>query len=463
MTDDQQYEFGVLVTQKISSRPRFHDISDLMQKGERAMSQTNNSLLDGLKSAGNIASKKAALLKLGGQLRGASQAIGKAAYEQGMDCGTASQAATEAHVALDKANGQIVAANKAMKSAAGVKAKAVATKDLATAKAAQKMAESKVRSAHEALGDYILANNISVLGLDGEITNARKLQQEIEAMNAEVGSLGRGLLRNKVGLAAVACVVLLVGGAGLLAVSSFLGSGSESNRERQFDYEIALERPSKKTTNTAEKVAFARACVQTAGVNENQAVNMLRPKVCGPVTDWSGGENAPGEWSEKEIADVMQSLPDNEGQVFASLVAACRGQLEADSRAARSYFDQLSAQTAARSRSGRDADYEDIRGGEREHEQGRISANNGGSAIPSEADRQFNERMAEAHRRYKKNDNTIIENADKLGPEQTAEARRMATKNFEAERDAAIRQLQIENLRKQGASPQEIQSILGDR
>jgi len=169
------------------------------------MSDTGKSILDGFKSVGNIASKKARLVQLGSQLKAAKQRIGKTAYDQGTECGSASEAAREAHVVLEKAVERSAVAAEAMKSATGVKAKAMATKDLAAATAARKMAESKVRAAYETLGDHVLLNNIAVPGMEAEITNAQTLVEQIRSLNAEVGGLGRGLMGNKIGLAVVAC------------------------------------------------------------------------------------------------------------------------------------------------------------------------------------------------------------------------------------------------------------------
>lgn len=182
------------------------------------MSQTSKSVLDGLKSVGGIAAKKTTLMKLTSQFKAAKQAIGKAAHEQRIACGAASQEVAQAHAALEAAKQRITTAKEAMKSASGVKQKAVSAKDFATAEAALKMAEMKVSSAHEALGGFILANNVQVPGAEQNIDSARKLQEKIDGLNAEVGKLGHGLLKNKVGIAAVACVVLIIAGVGVVTL-----------------------------------------------------------------------------------------------------------------------------------------------------------------------------------------------------------------------------------------------------
>jgi len=199
------------------------------------MSQTAKNALAGLGSGANIAMKKATAMRLGSQLRSAKQTIGKSAYEQGIDCGPASQTAVEAHAALEEANHRMAAANEAGKASTQVQARAVAIKDKGMAKAAQTAAAAKVRSAYEAMGGHILAQGIHVPGLDDQIAAAQALRQQIETLNTEVASLGQGLLTNKVGLAAVACVVLVVAGTGFFAVSSFLGGDNRSELERQLD------------------------------------------------------------------------------------------------------------------------------------------------------------------------------------------------------------------------------------
>lgn len=201
------------------------------------MAEIGKGILDGFKSVGDIASRKARLVQLGSQAKAAKQRIGQAAYEQGIECGPASQAARETHDVLEKAAERSAVAAEAMKSATGVKAKAMATKDAATATAARKLAESKVRAAHETLGDHVLLNNIAVPGMQAEITNAQALVEQIRSLNVEVGGLGRGLMGNKIGLAVVACtalpVVIVVIGLGWYMVSG-TGAGRRASGGAEF-------------------------------------------------------------------------------------------------------------------------------------------------------------------------------------------------------------------------------------
>ena len=195
------------------------------------MSSTGAQVVGGLKAAKDIVAEKATGMKLNHQLSGLRRAIGKAAQDHGIDCGECGGQAAAALADVQKANQRIEQANIAMKQSAGVKEKAVAAKDFATAKAAQKTAEMRMNAAYDALGDYVLANGIIVPGVENEIATAQSVQQKVQATNQQIGQLGSGLMKNKIGLAAVATVAVVVLLVGWSVVSSMFGGSSPKRKE----------------------------------------------------------------------------------------------------------------------------------------------------------------------------------------------------------------------------------------
>jgi hypothetical protein len=178
------------------------------------MSETSRQALKGLKAAKDILAQKAVVVKLNHQLNGLKRAIGEAAYRQGIDCGEVSQKAATAAGKLQQADQRATAAAETMKRSSSVKDKTLATKDVATAKAAHTTAQAHLNSAYEVVGQHVLVTGISVPGKEKEIVTAVELQRQISSINQHVGELGSGLTKNKVGLAAVACILLVVCGVG---------------------------------------------------------------------------------------------------------------------------------------------------------------------------------------------------------------------------------------------------------
>ena len=201
-------------------------------------------------------------MKLNHQLSGMKRAIGKAAHDHGIDCGECSGKAAAALADVQKANQRIEQASTAMKQSAGVKEKAVAAKDFATAKAAQKTADMRMNAAYDALGDYVLANGIAVPGMENEIATAQSVQQKVQATNQQIGQLGSGLMKNKIGLAAVAGVALVVLLIGWSVVGRMFGEKEES-------WQLSRK----------ECAAIATQCVTLADTYPVEAVRLLDDKV----------------------------------------------------------------------------------------------------------------------------------------------------------------------------------------
>ena len=234
-------------------------------RGPSIMSGTGAQVLGGLKAAKDIVAQKATGMKLNHQLSGLKRAIGKAAHDHGIDCGDCSGKAAAVMADVQKANQRIEQASAAMKQSAGVKEKAVVAKDFATAKAAQKTAEMHLNTAYDVLGDYVLANGISVPGMENEIATAQSVQQKVQATNQQIGQLGSGLMKNKIGLAAVAAVALVVVLIGWSVVGSLFG-------EKKEWWQLGRN----------ECATIATKCVGLSDTFPDEAVRLLNEKIRNP-------------------------------------------------------------------------------------------------------------------------------------------------------------------------------------
>ena len=253
------------------------------------MSGTGAQVLGGLKAAKDIVAQKATGMKLNHQLSGLKHAIGKAAHDHGIDCGECSRKAAAVLADVQKANQRIGQASAAMKQSAGVKEKTVAAKDFTTAKAAQKTAEMRMNTAYDALGDYILANGITVSGMENEIATAQSVQQKVQATNQQIGQLGSGLMKNKIGLAAVAAVALVVVLIGWSAVGRMFGEKKES-------WQLGRN----------ECTSIATKCVALADTYPDEAVRLLNDKI--RITE-----------DRQMILDIVAKMPQADQDKFAKV------------------------------------------------------------------------------------------------------------------------------------------------
>lgn len=278
------------------------------------MSEASRQALSGLKAAKDIVVQKAMVAKLAHQLRRLRRTIGKAAYEQSIDCGEASQKAAVALAEVQNADQKAIKTAEAMKKAAGGRSKALAAKEVAANKATRTAAEMRLNSAYDAVGAFVLAHGIGVPSIEHEIAQAGDLHHQIDALNQQIGQLGSGLVKNKIGLTALTCVVLLAGGMGWYVVgtrdhnvpSAFPTENAESfgaatTPQNPGTYGEKLEREKRQ-----ELPGILQKCLALADTDPDGAAELLRLQLVS-LSD------------EMAVAEAMAEMPKDDQKKLAEV------------------------------------------------------------------------------------------------------------------------------------------------
>jgi sulfatase modifying factor 1 len=90
-------------------------------------------------------------------------------------------------------------------------------KDIVVRKAVAVRLGRRLTGLAQAIGGFVMDNQVSVPGMENKIATADNVKQQIQEVNQQVGQLTRGLIANRVGLAAVGCLILVI--CGLLGIS----------------------------------------------------------------------------------------------------------------------------------------------------------------------------------------------------------------------------------------------------